>query len=58
MVFEPIDYVGMDSKDRIRSMNSEDAKKIGAKTIKQARSMIHPQYANRFIRQYIIDEEE
>jgi hypothetical protein len=22
------------------------------------RSMIHPQYANRFIRQYIIDEEE
>ena len=22
------------------------------------RSMIHPQYANRFIREYIIDEEE
>lgn len=24
---------------------------------KTARSMIHPQYADRFIRQYILDEE-
>ena len=37
-------------------MTKEDADKIGAKTIKQARSMIHPQYANRFIRQYLIEE--
>lgn len=57
LVFEPIDYVGFDSSDRIRMMTSEDAKKMGAKTIKQARSMIHPQYANRFIRQYLIEQE-
>ena len=28
------------------------------KTIKEARSMIHPQYASRFIREYLIDEKE
>ena len=29
--------------------------KTGAKTKKEARSMIHPDYANRFIRQYLIE---
>jgi hypothetical protein len=29
--------------------------KTGAKSKKTARSMIHPDYANRFIRQYLID---
>ena len=56
LVFEPLEYFDFDSSDRIRLMTKEDADKIGAKTIKQARSMIHPQYANRFIRQYLIDE--
>ena len=31
-----------------------DWKKTGAKNTRQGRSMIHPQYANRFIRQYIL----
>ena len=56
LVFEPLEHFDFDSSDRIRLMTKEDADKIGAKTIKQARSMIHPQYANRFIRQYLIDE--
>lgn len=56
LVFEPLEYFDFDSSDRIRLMTKEDADKIGAKTIKQARSMIHPQYANRFIRQYLINE--
>ena len=53
-VFEPLDYLDFDSSDAERWMNKEMARKAGAKTIKQARSMIHPQYANRFIRQYIL----
>ena len=56
LVFEPLEHFDFDSSDRIRLMTKEDADKIGAKTIKQARSMIHPQYANRFIRQYLIVE--
>lgn len=53
-IFEPVEYVDINSRDRIRQMTKCDADKMGAKTIKQARSMIHPQYANRFIRQYLI----
>lgn len=56
LVFEPLEYIDFDSRDRIRNMSKLDAEKCGAKTIKQARSMIHPQYANRFIRQYLMDE--
>ena len=57
LVFEPIDYIDFYCKDAIRKMKAEDIKKIGARNRKQAKSMIHPQYANRFIRQYIIDPE-
>lgn len=38
-------------------MKKEDWKKTGAKTLKEARSMIHPDYANRFIREFILEEE-
>lgn len=58
LVFEPISYNSIECKDPIRLMNKEHFKKTGAKTAKEARSMIHPQYANRFIRQYLIDEKE
>lgn len=47
LVFEPIDYV---ETRRIDYINGSDGK--------TQRSMIHPQYANRFIRQYLIDESE
>ena len=54
LVFEAITYHGIDKKWEFRTM--EDYSITGAKKIKEARSMIHPQYANRFIRQYLIDE--
>lgn len=58
LVFEPMEYVDFYLKDAIKTMDKTNRDKMGAKTIKQARSMIHPQYASRFIRQYLIDWEE
>ena len=55
LVFEPLTYVEFDYKDAVRTVNREMADKVGAKTIKQARSTIQPEYASRFIRQYILD---
>lgn len=53
-LFEPIKYNHLDMKDAIRRMQKKDYEKTGAKTMKEARSMIHPDYANRFIRQFIL----
>ena len=58
LIFEPITYNHLGVKDAIRLMSKEDYEKTGAKTKKVARSMIHPDYASRFIRQYILDESE
>ena len=57
LVFEAISYNAIECKDAIRLMNKEHYEKTGAKTKKEARSMIHPDYASRFIRQYLIDGE-
>ena len=56
LIFEPLTYNDLGVKDAIRLISKEDYIKTGAKTKKVARSMIHPDYANRFIRQYLIDE--
>ena len=48
-IFEPLQYVETKKINKLGWVND---------LIKTERSMIHPQYANRFIRQYIIDEEE
>ena len=50
LVFEPLDYVETQVISKVK-------KKDGL-SVKTQRSMIHPQYANRFIRQYLIDEKE
>lgn len=56
-IFEPISYIhsksieGHKKKDG-EGINSEDVKELRRIT----RSMMHPQYANRFIRTYIIKE--
>ena len=47
LVFEPLDYVEYRTH---QGMKAKDGK---SKTVR--RSEIHPQYANRFIRQYLID---
>lgn len=43
-------------KDAIRLLDRKTADQMGAATIKQARSTIHHQYANRFIRQFLIEQ--
>lgn len=52
LIFEPVsyNYVGTGWNER----TVDDWQKTGAKTCKVARSMIHPDYANRFIREYIL----
>ena len=50
LVFETIDYVK--TKIIAKSRVNDDGL-----SVKTQRSMIHPQYADRFIRQYILDEE-
>lgn len=47
-IFEPIEYVELRKHD---SMTNNDGK-----SRQERRSEMHPQYANRFIRQYLIDE--
>lgn len=49
LVFEPIDYV---EKRIIATVKGTDNT-----SRKTERSVIHPQYANRFIRKYLIDHE-
>ena len=55
ILFEQMEYT---EPHLIEWMSKENANKMGAKTNKQARSMIHPQYANRFIRQFILKGDE
>ena len=59
-LFEPIPYNAIEVKefkrDAWRSRRTSDWKQTGATNTKTARSMIHPDYANRFIRQYILEE--
>lgn len=55
LIFEPINYNHIGIKDANRLMKKEDWEKTGATDVKVARSMIHPDYANRFIRQHLID---
>lgn len=56
-IFEPQNYNRVGDYDPIRRMTKTIANKVGANTIKEARSMIHPDYANRFIREFILDSE-
>lgn len=57
LVFEAMEDASVSLKDPIRHMNNDVAKQIGAKNRTQARSFIHPQYANRFIRQFVLNED-
>ena len=48
LVFEPIDYVEQKIIATVKATENTSRKTM--------RSMIHPQYANRFIRQYLIEQ--
>lgn len=52
LIFEPLEQV--ESMQPMQYITNKNSLGIDRKT---ARSMIHPQYADRFIRQYILDEE-
>ena len=54
LIFEAIPNNAIQCTDAVRMMHSEDWQLTGAKNRKVARSMIHPDYANRFIREFII----
>lgn len=55
LIFEPITYNHLGISDSIKRMTKADYTKTGAATKKEARSMIHPDYANRFIRRYLLE---
>lgn len=56
-IFEPITYNHLGVGDAIRKLNSSMyPEEWGKISQTKARSMIHPDYANRFIRQYILEE--
>ena len=57
-LLESIPYNAVDARFPLRTMRKDVMNKVGAKDRQVARSMIHPDYANRFIRQYILDESE
>lgn len=50
LVFEPVDYVEQKIIATVKGTENTSRK--------TERSMIHPQYANRFIRQYLIEQKE
>lgn len=54
LIFEAVPNNAIKCADAIRMMTSETWQVTGAKSQKVARSMIHPDYANRFIREFII----
>ena len=54
VLFEIITDNSVNCKDAIESMNSTHYGHTGAKNQRVARSMIHPDYANRFVRQYLL----
>ena len=56
-LFEAVSYNHLGEADAIRRLNSSMYPEgWGNISQSKARSMIHPEYANRFIRQYLIDE--
>lgn len=56
VILEIVENNSIDCKDPIRMIRKEEANQMGANTLKTARSMIHPAYANRFIREFILEE--
>jgi len=59
LVFEAVSYNHIGTGDTLRKLNSSVyPKKWGKLELSKARSMIHPEYANRFIRKYLIDWEQ
>lgn len=50
LVFEALDYVKVHTISQAQKMEGQYSRQV-------KRSLIHPQYANRFIRQFVLDDE-
>lgn len=57
VLFEALPVNELSISSAVINANKEIYSKVGAKDRKTMRSMIHSDYANRFIRQYILDSE-
>lgn len=57
VLIEPMPLNALFIGNAVLSIKKDVYSKMGAKDRKTARSMIHPDYANRFIRTYLIKEE-
>ena len=57
LIFEQVHFTDLGIADAVRCANRDTADIIKARTIKQARSAIRPQYANRFIREHILNSQ-
>jgi hypothetical protein len=55
LIFEAMEINAVGGKDAVRNITASHFKDENVKSQKVARSMIHPDYANRFIREFIID---
>lgn len=56
-LLDPVTYNHFGENDAFRKMTaSMYGEKMGNISLRVARSMIHPEYANRFIRQYILED--
>lgn len=59
LIFEAQNWNAIEAKDAIRMMTKKDLEKCGITADKKvARSMIHPDYAERFIREFILEKGE
>lgn len=59
LVFEPVSYNHIGTGDTLRKLNSSIYPEAWGKLeLSKARSMIHPDYASRFIKKYLIDYEQ
>lgn len=54
VLFEPLPANAININDAVNNANKAVYSMLGAKDRTTARSMIHPDYANRFIRQFIL----
>lgn len=51
VIFEPLEFVNQHTIENAERMNLDVCRSV-------KRSMMHPQYASRFIRTYILDDKE
>lgn len=57
-IFEMTNYNALPIRDAINSLKKDEFELLGADNKRTARSMMHPDYANRFIREFLIESNQ